>query len=102
MPLTPQHYFILSAVLLCLGLFLVLTRRNAVAALMGVELILNAACLNLVGFNARYPHRLDGQTTALFAIVMAGAMAAVALAVVLLVFKRFRTVNLDEIDNLRH
>jgi NADH-quinone oxidoreductase subunit K len=100
--LTPIYFFALSAVLLGLGLLLVITRRNAVAALLGVELMLNAANLNLVGFNRLYPARLDGQLTALFAIVLAAAMAAVGLALVLNVYRHFRTVNLDEIDRLRN
>jgi NADH-quinone oxidoreductase subunit K len=90
--ITLAHYVTLSGILLALGLFCLVTRRNAVAMLMGVELILNAAILNLVAFS-RFGRGLDGQVFALFAIVLAAAEAVVALAIVLQLFRAFRSVD---------
>lgn len=68
---------------------------------MGIELMLNAANLNLVAFSRYDPSRLQGQVFALFVIVVAAAEAAVALAILLKVFAYFRTVELDEVNRLR-
>lgn len=94
-------YLYLSAFLFCLGVFMVITRRNAIMALIGIELMLNAANLNFAGFARRYPDPFQGQMAALFVIVLAAAEVAVALAIVLNVYKRFKTVNMDEIDTLK-
>ncbi len=96
-----ELYLSLSAFLFCLGVFLVLTRRNAIMALLGIELILNAANLNFVAFSAKYNGEIDGQMAALFVIVMAAAEVAVAFAIVLNVYQRFKTVNIDEIDTMK-
>nr|BCX01596.1 MAG: NADH-quinone oxidoreductase subunit K [Bacteroidota bacterium] len=94
-------YLVIGALLFALGLFAVLTRRNAIGVLMGVELMLNAANLNLVAFSQFDPYRLGGQVAALLVIVLAVCEAAVALAIVLNLYDRLQTVNVDEVDNLR-
>lgn len=92
---------VLSALLLGLGVYGVLARRNAVAVLMSVELMLNAANLNLVAFDAWLRDRLHaGQTFALFVIVVAAAEVGIGLAIVLLVFRNRETVSIDAIDAL--
>jgi NADH:ubiquinone oxidoreductase subunit K len=96
-----NHYLAVSAVLFCLGLLGVLTRRNAVNVLMGIELILNSANLNLVAFSRYGTGELDGQIFAVFVIVVAAAEVAVALAIVLTLYRLKRTTNLDEADALR-
>jgi NADH:ubiquinone oxidoreductase subunit K len=96
-----EHYLIVSAALFCLGLLGVLTRRNAVNVLMGIELILNSANLNLVAFSRFGSGGLDGQLFAVFVIVVAAAEVAVALAIVLTLYRLRRTPNLDEADILR-
>lgn len=96
-----QHYLVVSAALFCLGLLAVLTRRNAVHVLMGVELVLNSANVNLVAFSRYAAGNLDGQLFAVFVIVIAAAEAAVALAIVLTLYRLRRTPNLDEADILR-
>lgn len=96
-----QIGLLVSPLLFCTGVFLVITRRNAIMALLGIELILNAANLNFVLFSRLDPDRVEGQMAALFVIVLAAAEVAIALAIVLNVYKRFKTVNLDEIDSLR-
>ena len=97
-----QHYLVVSALLFSLGILGVLTRRNAVNVLMGVELILNSANINLVAFS-RFASRpsLDGQLFAIFVIVIAAAEVAVALAIVLTLYRLKRTPNLDEAKALR-
>jgi NADH-quinone oxidoreductase subunit K len=87
------HFLVLSAVLFGLGLVTVATRRSAVAILMGVELVLNAAALNFAAF-AHYVHgAVDGQVFSLFIIVLAAAEAAIALAIVLALYRSHGTVD---------
>lgn len=94
------HFLTLSAVLFCLGLFCVVTKKNAVTVLMGIELILNAANINFIAFARYVDTDLDGQIFAVFVIVTAAASAAVALAIVLNLYERLKSINLDEADSL--
>jgi len=98
---TLSHYLAVAAILFALGLFTVLTRRNAVAVLMGVELMLNGANINLVAFNKFLVGGLTGQTFALFVIVLAAAEAAVGLAIVLSIFHTFKTIDVRAADLMR-
>ena len=91
------HILLLGAVLFCLGILAVITKRHAIVVLMGIELIFNAANLNLVAFNRHQPDLMAGQVFSLFVMVIAAAEAAVALAIVLKVYQFFQTVNLDKI-----
>jgi len=97
-----QGYVIISALLFAIGLTAVLVRRNAIAVLMGIELMLNAANLNFVAF-WRYhgAERMEGQVFAVIVITLAVAEAAVALAIILSVYRRFRTVNVDQINLMK-
>lgn len=95
------HYIILSAILFSLGLIGVITRKNAILVLMGIELILNAANINFVAFSRYGGMNLEGQAVAVFVIILAAAEAAVALAIILNIYKRFRNVNVDEINTLK-
>jgi NADH-quinone oxidoreductase subunit K len=99
--ITLQHYLLLSAALFSLGIFGVLTRKNAVNVLMGIELILNSANINLIAFSRYSSHGLDGQMFAVFVIVVAAAEVAVALAIVLTMYRLLKTVSLDRADTLR-
>ena len=96
-----KYYLLISAALFSLGVFGVLTRRNAVNVLMGVELILNSANLNLVAFSRYSSVGIDGQMFAIFVIVVAAAEVAVALAIVLTLYRVLNTVNLDRADVLK-
>ena len=96
-----QHYLLVSAALFSLGIFGVLTRKNAVNVLMGIELILNSANINLIAFSRYSSHGLDGQMFAVFVIVVAAAEVAVALAIVLTMYRLLKTVSLDQADTLR-
>ena len=95
------HYLILSAALFSLGLLGLLTRRNAVHVLMSIELILNSANINLVAFSRYGSGGLAGQLFAVFVIVIAAAEVAVALAIVLTLYRIKRTPNLDQAGTLR-
>lgn len=79
---------------------MVITKRNAVVVLIGIELILNAANLNLVAFS-RNDEAIRGQMFVLFIIVVAAAEAAVALAIIVNVYNHYKTINLDQIDQLK-
>jgi NADH-quinone oxidoreductase subunit K len=97
-----SHYLVVAAALFALGLVTVVTRRNAVGILMGVELILNSANLNFVAFNHFIdPGRLTGQVFSLFVIVLAAAETAVGLAIVLSLFQTFRSIDARDADSLR-
>ena len=99
--LSLQHFLVLSAILFCLGLFCVLTRRNAIGILMGIELILNSANVNYVAF-ARYGNGgYDGQIFAIFVIMLAAAEAAIGLAIVLGIYQSFETIDVEATDRLR-
>jgi NADH:ubiquinone oxidoreductase subunit K len=97
-----MHYLVLSALLFCTGLYGVVTRRNAVAILMGIELMLNAANINLVAFN-RYvtPTAVGGQVFALVIITLAACEAAVGLALVLAAYRSLETTQVDEINIMK-
>jgi NADH-quinone oxidoreductase subunit K len=98
---TLTHFLVISVLLFSFGLFAVMTRRNAIAVLMGIELILNAANINFVAFSRYTAGGLGGQVFAVFVIVLAAAEAAVALAIVLALYYNLRTVYVDEADTLR-
>jgi NADH-quinone oxidoreductase subunit K len=95
------HFLFVSSILFSLGIFGIVTRRNAVMVLMGVELMLNASNINFIAFAKYGNFGLQGQIMALFVIVLAAAEAAIALAIVLNIYKTFSTVNVDEIDTLK-
>ncbi len=96
-----QIYLGVGAVLFILGLLCVMTRRNAVSVLMGVELILNSAALNFVVFSRHTAGNLLGQGAAVFIIILAAAEAAVALAIFLNIFRLFASADIDKVDQLR-
>lgn len=100
--ITLQHYLLVSAMLFSLGLFAILTRKNAVAVLMGIELILNSGNLNLLAFSRFTAGNLRGQVFAAFVIIIAAAEAAIALAIVLNIYNRFHTINVPEVDELKN
>ncbi len=95
------HFLIVSAVLFSLGVFAIITRRNAIMVLMGIELILNAANINFVAFSRYSTGTLDGQMIAVFVIILAAAEAAIALAIILNIFRNFNTVDVDKLTQLR-
>ncbi|GIX05885.1 MAG: NADH-quinone oxidoreductase subunit K [Candidatus Poribacteria bacterium] len=99
--ITLTHYLAVSSLLFVFGMFAVLTRRNAIAMLMGVELILNAANLNFVAFSKYVLGGVLGQVVGLFVIVLAAAEAAIALAIILDIYQELATINPDETTELK-
>lgn len=100
-----NHYLALSAMLFCIGLYGVLTRRNAISVLMCIELMLNAANINLVAFSrflepAQRGGQL-GQIFVIFTITIAAAEAAVGLAIILAVYRLRQTVKLDDMNIMK-
>ena len=97
-----ESYLIISSFLLSCGVYAVLTRKNAVAILMGIELILNSCNVNFIAFNHfNGTSFLDGQVISIFVIVLAAAEAAVALAIVINLFKMIGTVDIDKASELK-
>jgi NADH-quinone oxidoreductase subunit K len=97
------HYLVLATLLFVMGIFVMVTKRNAIGVLIGIEMVLNGASLNLVAFN-RYtlgglPH-VDGQVGSLFIIVLAAAEAALAVAICMNFYKNLSTVDVDRGDEL--
>ena len=102
--MTPlQHYLLLSALLFSIGLAGALTRRNAIIVLIGVELMLNAANLNFIAFWRYSPHpeAATGIMFVLFSIGIAAAEAAVGLALIIAIYRHYKTTNLDQIASMK-
>lgn len=95
-------FLIFAAALFCTGMFGVLSRRNAVAILMGIELMLNAVNINLVAFwRYRAPEFIAGQVFAIIVLAVAAAEVAIGLALIISVYRRHRTVAADELNYLK-
>jgi len=96
-----QIFLYLGALLFCVGLAVIMIKRNTIMMLLGIELMLNASNVNLVAFNQLYPASLDGQMFALFVIIVAVCEAAVGLAIILRVYQYYQTSIPDEISELK-
>ncbi|MEE8437531.1 MAG: NADH-quinone oxidoreductase subunit NuoK [Candidatus Neomarinimicrobiota bacterium] len=96
-----QNYLFVAAVLFCLGMYGVITRRNGIAVLMGVELILNACNINFIAFARFGGMEISGHIFGLFVIVMAAAEAALAIAIIINIYNNFNTININEISELK-
>ena len=114
--LTLNHFLILGAVLFCIGLYGAISKHSAIAVLMGIEIMLNAVNITLVAFsafnqvkvprtvavpNGAYSTYLTGQIFAIFIITVAAAEAAVALAMVIAIYRKGNTVDVSEIDMMK-
>ena len=95
-----NQFLLLGAVLFCIGVYGVLARRNGVLVLMSIELILNAVNINLVAFGA-FHNQLDGQVFALFTVAVAAAEVGVGLAIVLLIYRNTRSIDLDKVASMK-
>lgn len=96
-----HHYLVVSLVVFLAGVFTVLTRRNAIGVLMGVELILNSANINYIAFSRYGGGGYDGQVFSVFVIMLAAAEAAIGLAIVLGIYRQFETIDVEATDTLR-
>ena len=94
-------YLIISIFLFTAGLLTVVAKRNIIGIFMGIELILNSAALNFVAFSRLTARSLEGQVMSLFVIVLAAAEAAIALALLLAIYKRYRDINAENLTTLR-
>lgn len=100
----PLSYFlILAAIMFFIGIYGFLTRRNLITILMSVELILNSVNINFVAFNRYlYPHKLEGFFFTLFIIAVAASEAAVAIAIIINIYRRFTTINVEDVDTMEY
>lgn len=98
-----HHYLLLSGMLFAIGLAGTLTRRNAIMMLIGIELMLNAANLNFIAFwrFSEHPEALAGVMFVIFSIGVAAAEAAVGLALIIAIYRHYKTTNLDEVRGLK-
>ena len=101
-----NQFLMLAAALFCIGVYGVIARKNGVMVLMSIELILNAVNINLVAFSAMWfndpqASPLAGQVFALFVIAVAAAEVGVGLAIVLAIFRNYKTVDLDQVDLMK-
>jgi len=114
MGLTLNHFLVLGAVLFCIGLYGAISKRNAIAVLMGIEIMLNAVNVTMIGFSffntvkvprpdglGNYGQYLTGQIFAIFIITVAAAEAAVALAMIIAIYRKRNTVDVGEIDMMK-
>ena len=110
MGLTLNHFLVLGAILFCIGLYGAISKRNAIAVLMSIEIMLNAVNITMVGFSffntvntpvKPYATYLTGQIFAIFIITVAAAEAAVALAMVIAIYRKRDTVDVGEIDMMK-
>ena len=110
--ITLEHYLLISSILFTLGVFAVLTRRNAITILMGIELILNSCNINFIAFSrfikppttvvaGEVSLAIEGQIMALFVIVLAAAEAAVGLAIIVIYYKNKGSINVEQINSLK-
>ena len=96
-----NSYLFVAAILFSLGVFGVITRRNGIAVLMGVELILNAANVNFIAFSRFGGMNFDGHVFGMLVIVMTAAEAAVALAIIINIYNNMNTINVDQASQLK-
>ena len=102
-PVGVSHYLVVGAVLFVCGALCMATKRNALGVLMGIELVLNGANLNFIAFWRHSPNAeaLQGVLFAIFSIAIAAAEAAVGLALIIAIFRHYRTSNVDEVDRMK-
>jgi NADH-quinone oxidoreductase subunit K len=98
-----EYFLILAAIIFFVGVYGFLTRRNLITMLMSVELILNSVNINFVAFNRYlYPHKLEGFFFSLFVIAVAASEAAVAIAIIINIYRRFTTINVENVDTMKY
>jgi NAD(P)H-quinone oxidoreductase subunit 4L len=102
MQLKLEYYLLIAAALFCIGIYGLITSRNAVRVLMSIELMLNAVNLNLMGFsNYLDPAEIKGQIFTIFVITVAAAEAAVGLAIILAIYRNRETIDMEQFNLLK-
>ncbi len=99
--ITIQSYLIISLFLFLMGIFTTISRKNIIGIFMGIELILNSSALNFAAFSRFSAHNLEGQLFSIFIIVVAAAETAIALALMLSIYRRFGDIDADKLDSLK-
>jgi NADH:ubiquinone oxidoreductase subunit K len=98
-----QYFLILATVMFFVGIYGFLTRRNLITMLMSVELILNSVNINFMAFNRYlFPHKMEGMFFSLFVIAVAAAEAAVAMAIIINIYRRFTTINVEDVNKMMY
>jgi NADH-quinone oxidoreductase subunit K len=98
-----QYFLILAAVMFFTGIYGFLTRRNLITMLMSVELILNSVNINFLAFNRYlFPHKLEGMFFSMFVIAVAACEAAVAIAIIINIYRRFSTINVEDVNEMKY
>ncbi len=97
------HFLVVSTLMFFIGIYGFLTRRNLITLLMSIELILNSVNINFVVFNRYlFPDQLHGQFFALFIVAIAAAEASVAIALIINIYRRFTSIEVDDVDNMKY
>ncbi len=97
-----QFFLVLATAMFFVGIYGFLTRRNLITILMSVELILNSVNINFLAFNRYlYPHKLEGLFFSLFVIAVAASEAAVAIAIIINIYRRFTTINVEDVHEMK-
>ena len=97
-----QYFLVLATIMFFVGVYGFLTRRNLITILMSVELILNSVNINLLAFNRYlYPNKLEGHFFSLFVIAIAACEAAVAIAIIINIYRRFTTINVEDVSEMK-
>lgn len=98
-----QYFLILAAIMFFSGVYGFLTRRNLITILMSVELILNSVNINFIAMNRYlFPHKLEGMFFSMFIIAVAAAEAAVAIAIIINIYRRFSTINVEDVNEMKY
>jgi NADH:ubiquinone oxidoreductase subunit K len=98
-----QFFLILATLMFFVGVYGFLSRRNLITILMSLELILNSVNINFMAFNRYlFPHKMEGMFFSLFIIAVAASEAAVAIAIILNIYRRFTTINVEDVDEMKY
>jgi NADH-quinone oxidoreductase subunit K len=98
-----EFYLVMATVMFFTGVYGFLTRRNLITMLMSVELILNSVNINFLAFNRYlFPGKLEGHFFSLFVIAVAAAEAAVAIAIIINIYRRFTTINVEDVNQMKY
>jgi NADH:ubiquinone oxidoreductase subunit K len=98
-----QFFLVLATIMFFVGVYGFLTRRNLITILMSVELILNSVNINFMAFNRYlFPHKLEGMFFSLFIIAVAASEAAVAIAIIINIYRRFTTINVEDVNEMKY
>ena len=97
-----QYFLILATIMFFAGVYGFLTRRNLITMLMSVELILNSVNINFLAFNRYlYPHKMEGMFFSIFVIAVAASEAAVAISIIINIYRRFTTINVEDVNEMK-